>query len=106
MESNTASFGSQKTGETGKPSQSLVTAENIPRPKRPSMEAIFAPSSIALVGASERPGSVGQKLMVGLRPFGGRLYPVNPNRKTVLGINSFPTITAIGQEIDLAVIAT
>ncbi len=103
MESNTASFGSQKTE---KPIQSLVTAENILRPKRPSMEAIFAPSSIALVGASERPGSLGQKLMVGLRPFGGRLYPVSPTLTTVLGINSYPTITAIGQEIDLAIIAT
>ncbi len=70
------------------------------------MQSLFDPSSIALVGASETPGSVGQKLIENLRPFSGRLYPVNPRRASVSGINSFPTITAIGQEIDLAIIAT
>ena len=90
----------------GQASQRLVTAENILRLKRPLMDAIFAPSSIALVGASETPGSVGQKLMANLRPFRGSLYPVHPTKTTVSGINSFPTITAIGQKIDLAVIIT
>ena len=88
----------------GQASQRLVTAENILRLKRPLMDAIFAPSSIALVGASETPGSVGQKLMANLRPFRGSLYPVHPTKTTVSGIDSFPTITAIGQKIDLAVI--
>ncbi|MGA8660472.1 MAG: bifunctional acetate--CoA ligase family protein/GNAT family N-acetyltransferase [Chthoniobacterales bacterium] len=84
----------------------LVTAENILRPKRPLMEAIFAPGSIAVVGASETAGSVGQKLMENMRPFPGIVYPVNPKRASVFGITAFPTIAAIGQEIDLAVIAT
>ena len=91
---------------TKQASQRLVTAENILRPKRPIMDALFAPASIAVVGASETPGSVGQKLMENLRPFPGVVYPVNPKRTSVFGINAFPTITAIGQEIDLAVIAT
>ncbi len=70
------------------------------------MQSIFDPSTIALVGASETPGSVGQKLMENLRPFPGRFYPVNPRRASVSGIDSFPTITASGREIDLAIIAT
>jgi acetyltransferase len=87
-------------------SQRLVTAENILRPKRPIMDAIFAPASIAVVGASETPGSLGQKLMEDLRSFRGVVYPVNPKRPNVFGINAFPTVTGIGQMIDLAVIAT
>jgi len=70
------------------------------------MDAIFAPGSIAVVGASETPGSVGQRLMENLASFQGVLYPVNPKRRSVFEIGAFPTITAIGKEIDLAVIAT
>ena len=70
------------------------------------MDAIFAPGSIAVAGASETPGSVGQKLMENLASFRGVLYPINPKRQSVFGIDAFPTITAIGKEIDLAVIAT
>ena len=67
------------------------------------MDAIFAPGSIAVVGASETPGSVGQKLMENLASFRGVLYSVNPKRQSVFGIGAFPTITAIGKEVDLAV---
>src|SRR5215469_14308775 len=84
----------------------LVTAENILRPRRPLMDAIFAPGSIAVVGASETPGSVGQKLMENQASFRGVLYPINPKWQRVFGIGAFPTITAIGKEIDLVVIAT
>ena len=70
------------------------------------MEAIFAPVSIAVLGASETPGSVGQKLMENLRSFRGVTYPVSQKRTSIFGINAFPTVTAIGQEIDLAIIAT
>lgn len=83
-----------------------VTTEKILRPKRPIMDAIFAPASIAVLGASETAGSVGQKLMENLRSFRGVIYPVNPKRTSVFGINAFPTVTAIGQEIDLAIITT
>ena len=70
------------------------------------MEAIFAPVSIAVLGASETAGSVGQKLMENLRSFRGVIYPVNPKKTSVVGIKSFPTVSAIGQKIDLAIIAT
>jgi acetyltransferase len=91
---------------TKQASPKLVTAEDILRPRRPIMDAIFAPRSIAVVGASETPGSVGQKLMENLASFRGILYPVNPKRRSVFEIDAFPTITAIGKEFDLAVIAT
>jgi len=44
------------------------------------LEAIFAPRSVAVIGASERPGSVGRTLLWNLisSPFGGTVYPVHP----------------------------
>jgi acetyltransferase len=67
---------------------------------------MLAPKSIAVIGASETPGSVGRALMKNLQPFGGRVFPINPNRSAILGQNTFPTIGAVPEDIDLAVIAT
>ena len=56
-------------------------------PRRP-LEAIFAPRAVAVIGASEKAGSVGRSILWNLisSPFGGTVYPVNPNRPNVLGI--------------------
>jgi acetyltransferase len=70
------------------------------------LSAAFAPDSIAVVGASEKPGSVGRMLMENLATFGGRIYPVNPKRASVLGIATFPAVAAIEAEVDLAIVAT
>ncbi len=70
------------------------------------LRAMFAPRSVALVGATDRPGSVGRALLENLSGFGGDLFPVNARRTEVLGRRAWPSLTAIGQAIDLAVIAT
>ncbi len=69
--------------------------------------SIFSPSSIALVGASAKPGSVGNNLMKNLvqNGFGGTIYAVNPTPQVIEGIQSVPSLTAIGKPIDLAIIA-
>ena len=77
-----------------------------PFPRRPRLQATFAPDSIAVIGASETPGSMGRALMENLAAFRGLVYPVNPHRKMVLGTEAFPTMGAIPASIDLAVIAT
>jgi acetyltransferase len=66
------------------------------------------PKSVALVGASESEGSVGQSLMRNLLigKDARKLFPVNPNRETVMGLKSYPSITKVPEHIDLAVIAT
>ena len=74
--------------------------------RRPTLGTILAPKSIALIGASEKPGSVGRALMENLRSFGGRFFPVNPNRSTVLGKRTFSKIAAVPNFVDLAVIGT
>lgn len=75
---------------------------------RESLDVIFNPQSVAIVGATEKVGSVGRTLVHNLisSPFGGTVYPVNLKRPSVLGIKAYPSLTAIGEEIDLAVIVT
>ncbi|BBD60169.1 GCN5-related N-acetyltransferase [Nostoc sp. HK-01] len=72
------------------------------------LDAIFAPKTVAVIGASETPGSVGRTLLWNLitNPFGGTVFPVNPKRHSVLGIKAYPKIADIPEAIDLAVIAT
>lgn len=72
------------------------------------LDAIFAPKSVAVIGATERPGSVGRIVLWNLlsNSFGGTVYPVNPKRHSVLGIKAYATIADISEPVDLAVIAT
>ena len=73
---------------------------------RPLLRAMFAPKCVALIGASEQPGSVGRALMENLLSFDGRVFPVNQNRATLLGQKTFPKIGDVPAAVDLAVIAT
>nr|QKW94312.1 acetyl-CoA synthetase [Stigmatella aurantiaca]QKW94364.1 acetyl-CoA synthetase [Stigmatella erecta] len=75
---------------------------------RHPLDALFSPRSVAVIGASERQGSVGRTLLWNLisNPFGGTVYPVNPKRTNVLGIRTWPSISAIPEPVDLAVIVT
>jgi acetyltransferase len=74
--------------------------------RRPILRAMFAPNSVALIGASEKPGSVGRALLENLQSFRGRVFPINPSQATVIGQKAFPKIEDAPQEVDLAVIAT
>ena len=84
------------------PAHAVYTAQGHP------LDAIFRPTSVAVLGASERPDSVGRTLLWNLlsSPFGGTVFPVNPKRRQVLGIQAFPTVKAIPEPVSLAVIAT
>jgi acetyltransferase len=72
------------------------------------LDAIFSPKSVAVIGATERPGSVGRTIVWNLisSPFGGTVYPVNPTRASVLGIRAYPNLAALPEQVDLAVIVT
>ncbi|MBI2805832.1 MAG: bifunctional acetate--CoA ligase family protein/GNAT family N-acetyltransferase [Planctomycetes bacterium] len=73
-----------------------------------SLEAFFRPRSVAVVGASATPGSVGSILMHNLlqTQFGGVVYPVNPKRKAVHGVLCYPSLMDTPEAAQLAVIAT
>ncbi|MET0773492.1 MAG: bifunctional acetate--CoA ligase family protein/GNAT family N-acetyltransferase [Candidatus Limnocylindrales bacterium] len=75
---------------------------------RHPLDAIFRPRGVAVVGATEREGSVGRTILWNLisSPFGGTVYPVNPARRAILGIKASSSLTAIGEPVDLAIIVT
>jgi acetyltransferase len=77
-------------------------------PTTKSLDAFFRPASVAVVGASATPGSVGNILMHNLlqNPFGGVVYPINPKRKAVHGVHCYPSLLEAPEAIELAVIAT
>ncbi len=76
--------------------------------KRNPLDPILKPNNIAIIGATEKEGSVGRTIIKNLlaNPFGGTIFPVNPNRPNVMGIRTYPSIKAIPDPIDLAVIVT
>jgi acetyltransferase len=83
-------------------------AEQTSREDWRALNAIFAPQNVAVVGATEKHGSVGRTILNNLiqNPFGGTIFPVNPKRPNVLGIKSYPSIKDIPDPIDLAVVVT
>jgi acetyltransferase len=72
------------------------------------LDVFFSPKTVAVIGATENPGTVGRTLFWNLvtSPFGGTVYPVNPKRPSVLGVKAYPSVSAIPEDVDLAVIIT
>lgn len=71
------------------------------------LDALFHPRSIAVVGASNDPNRIGGvplALMIE-RGYSGRLIPVNPKYDTVQGLPAYPSLTAVGAPIDIAIVA-
>jgi len=71
-----------------------------------NLDAIFSPTSVAVVGASTTPGKVGHDIFVNILKGGytGTLYPVNPNAKAVSSVKAYPSISEIPDPVDLAMI--
>ena len=76
--------------------------------RRHPLDSIFAPKSIAVIGATENPNSVGRTVFqnLGRGGFDGVVYPVNPKRSSVLCVKAYPSIASIPEKVDLAVICT
>ena len=75
---------------------------------RHPLDSIFVPKSVAVVGATEKVGSVGRTVLWNLMntPFGGPIYPVNPTRPSVLGIKAYPKLASLPEKPDLVVVTT
>jgi acetate---CoA ligase (ADP-forming) len=71
------------------------------------LDAILRPRSVAVVGASRSPGTIGHAVFRNLlrQGYGGAAYPVNPSARAVAGVRAWPSVSAIPDPIDLAVIA-
>ncbi len=71
-----------------------------------NLNNVFNPKNIALIGASDREGSVGRIALTNLLQAKDRkIFPVNPHKNSVLGRECFKDITSIGEPVDCAVIA-
>ncbi|MFS8608575.1 MAG: CoA-binding protein, partial [Gammaproteobacteria bacterium] len=84
---------------------SAVSALGMPR-RRAQIARIFEPESIAVIGASERPGSLGTVVLRNLLDAGfpGDVYPVNPKYSSVQGVRCYARVGDIGRPVDLALI--
>ena len=71
-----------------------------------SLDAIFSPESVAIIGASNTPGKVGHDIFANMLKGGykGTIYPVNPTAKSVLSVKTFPSVSDIPDQIDLAIL--
>jgi acetyltransferase len=68
------------------------------------LEAVFTPRRVALVGASEKPGTMGELFWRNLAGFPGEVVPVTPSAPSVGGVKAYPTMASVNGEIDLAVV--
>jgi acetyltransferase len=69
---------------------------------------MFTPRSVAVIGATDREGSVGHTLLLNLRQggFAGSTFPINPRHTEVLGLRCYPDVAGLPSRVDLAVIVT
>ena len=72
-----------------------------------NLEPFFKAKSIAVIGASHESGKVGnviiRNLVDGL--YGGKIFPINPNASEILGLKTYPSVNAVKEKIELAVVA-
>ena len=71
-----------------------------------SMEKFFTPKSVALVGASATPGKIGNSVLdaLGKQDYKGKVFPINPKQKQILGIKCYPSLDDIKEKVDLVVV--
>lgn len=71
------------------------------------LEALFAPRSVAILGASRDPAKLGFRLLKNVKDggFPGALYPVNPAGEPILGLPTVPVVEALPEGIDLALVS-
>ncbi|RLG59493.1 acetyl CoA synthetase, partial [Candidatus Geothermarchaeota archaeon] len=72
-----------------------------------SLDSLFRPRSIAILGASHKPGKVGFELVKNIveAGFQGRIYPINPKGGEILGYKVYRTLHEVEDDIDLLLIA-
>lgn len=68
------------------------------------LSPLFQATSIAVVGASKTEGKAGHEMLKALQSFPGALYPINPKETEILGYRTYPSLSGIGNEVDLAIL--
>src|SRR5664279_4535911 len=76
--------------------------------QRTGLDSLLSPRNVAVIGASEREGSVGRTVFWNLisNPFGGTVYPINAKRANVFGVRAYPSLAALPEQVETVVMAT
>jgi acyl-CoA synthetase (NDP forming) len=71
-----------------------------------SLDALFAPKSVAVIGASTKRGSIGREILHNIieYEFNGKLFPVNPHAEFIHSIKCYPSVLDIPDEVEMAII--
>src|SRR5271167_489581 len=95
-------------GPVSKPNIKMDPSSDVYRSESHPLDPLFLPQSVAVIGASERAGSVGRSVLWNLlsSPFGGTVFPVNSKRPNVLGIKAYPKVADLPDKVDLVVVTT
>ena len=96
------------TARLNKPIVKADPSSDVYRSESHPLDPLFAPRSVAVIGATERAGSVGRSVLWNLlsSPFGGTVFPVNSKRPNVLGIKAYPRVSDLPDKVDLVVVTT
>jgi acetyltransferase len=91
-----------------RPDVNVAATHELLRRGARELDSFFTPQTVAVIGATETPGSVGRTVLWNLisSPFGGTVFPVNPKRASVLGIKAYPDISSVPSQVELALIVT
>lgn len=75
-------------------------------PPEQELDGLFRPRSVAVIGASRRPGTIGRELLHNLimGDFQGKIFPVNPKADVIHSMKCYPSVLSIPDEVDLAVV--
>ncbi|MCJ7623337.1 MAG: CoA-binding protein, partial [Anaerolineaceae bacterium] len=70
-----------------------------------TLDGLFRPKSIAIIGASSTPGKIGYTVLKNIidNNYAGAVYPINPKRDEVLGIKAYPSVLDVEGDIDAAI---
>jgi acetyltransferase len=71
-----------------------------------SLDCIFRPKSIAVIGASQKPGKIGHEIVHNLvtAEFNGKVFPINPKADVIHSIKAYPTVEDVPDEVEMAII--
>jgi len=72
-----------------------------------AIEAMFNARTVAVVGASDNEGKLGFHILRSLTrgEYGGSVFPINPGKREILGMRSYPSLMDVPDKVDLCVIS-
>ncbi len=79
---------------------------DVPRPAPTGLDALFRPRAVAVIGTSSRARTIGREVLANLlaAEFAGAVFPVNPHHDVVQSMKCYPSVEAIPDPVDLAVV--